>query len=65
MVPYLSSNRLPVLEVHPGKFVFSTNASAQLLLGASEEGNQSAVDQWLDWEAASLYVSTDGYQELW
>lgn len=58
IVPYLSNNKLPVLEVYPQKFLFSPNAAARFLLSSVvTEDNESAVDQWLDWETACLYVS--------
>jgi hypothetical protein len=58
VVKYLSERRLPVLEVHPDKFLFSCNAAARFLLSdVVVEENESAVDQWLDWESACLFVS--------
>jgi len=46
-----------VLEVFPERFVFSVNAGARLILAnVIQEENESAVDQWLDWESACLLV---------
>lgn len=56
VVPYLSNNKLPVLEVAPQKFIFTTNAASRFLLCQSQtEDNESLVDQWLDWESACLF----------
>ncbi|KAL4234118.1 hypothetical protein ACF0H5_005771 [Mactra antiquata] len=60
VVPYLSSNKLPVLEVYPNKYLFSCNAAGRFLL-SQDEDNESAVDQWLDWESACLYPSVFSY----
>ena len=61
MVPYLQTNKLPVLELEPEKFLFSSNAAARYLLSLSlTETNESAVDQWLEWESACLFVSFSG-----
>ncbi|XP_060596345.1 methionine--tRNA ligase, cytoplasmic-like [Ruditapes philippinarum] len=62
VVKYLSERRLPVLEVHPDKFLFSCNAAARFLLSdVVVEDNESAVDQWLDWESACLFPSVFSY----
>ena len=62
VVKYLSERKLPVLEVFPDKFLFSSNAAARYLLCETvKEDNESAVDQWLDWESACLYVSNVQY----
>lgn len=46
-----------MLEVIPEKYVFSVNAAARLILATVvQEENESAVDQWLDWESACLLV---------
>ena len=46
-----------MLEVFPERFVFSVNAGARLILAnVIQEENESAVDQWLDWESACLLV---------
>lgn len=56
VVPYLSNNKLPVLEVAPQRFIFTTNAASRFLLCQSQtEDNESLVDQWLDWESACLF----------
>ena len=37
--------------------MFSVNAGARLILAnVIQEENESAVDQWLDWESACLLV---------
>ncbi|KAL8560718.1 hypothetical protein ACOMHN_063022 [Nucella lapillus] len=54
VVPYLKDSRLPVLEVLPGKFLFSSNAATSYLLS---KGGQSVSDedqQWMEWEATQL-----------
>ncbi|XP_052234080.1 methionine--tRNA ligase, cytoplasmic-like isoform X4 [Dreissena polymorpha] len=62
VVPYMSSHKLPVLEVYPEKFIFSSNAAARLILARSvTEENPSAVDQWLDWESACLLPAVFPY----
>ncbi|XP_052815564.1 methionine--tRNA ligase, cytoplasmic-like isoform X2 [Mya arenaria] len=62
VIPYLTGSRLPILEVYPGKFLFSPNSAARLLLASViTEENESAVDQWLDWEAACLLPSVFPY----
>ncbi|KAL3859984.1 hypothetical protein ACJMK2_010161 [Sinanodonta woodiana] len=55
VVTYLSSCKLPALEVHPEKFLFSANAAARYLTNLSwKETDPSALDQWLEWESAVL-----------
>lgn len=55
VVPYLKESRLPVLEVFPGKFLFSPNATVSYLLS---KGNQHAASdeaqQWLEWESSEF-----------
>ncbi|KAK7482471.1 hypothetical protein BaRGS_00026288, partial [Batillaria attramentaria] len=57
VVPYLKESRLPVLEVFPGKFLFSANTVVSYLLA---KGSQQAllagdeVQQWLEWESTQF-----------
>ncbi|XP_076437456.1 methionine--tRNA ligase, cytoplasmic-like [Babylonia areolata] len=54
VVPYLKDSRLPVLEVFPNRFFFSSNAAVSYLLS---KGGQSVSDedqQWMEWETTNL-----------
>ncbi|XP_060077335.1 methionine--tRNA ligase, cytoplasmic-like [Ylistrum balloti] len=56
VVPYLSRNSLPVLEVFPSKFLFSVGAATRYLLkqqSLSPE-DDSTVDRWLEWDSNQL-----------
>ncbi|KAJ8307320.1 hypothetical protein KUTeg_015404 [Tegillarca granosa] len=50
VVPYLSHNVLPVLEVYPNKFLFSPNSAVRYLLPEDD----IIVEQWLEWESSQL-----------
>ncbi|KAL5009862.1 hypothetical protein ScPMuIL_012167 [Solemya velum] len=56
IVPYLTTSRLPVLEVYPGKFLFSVNSAARFLFEKTKASptDVAAVDYWLEWEATRL-----------
>ncbi|XP_063424001.1 methionine--tRNA ligase, cytoplasmic-like isoform X3 [Mytilus trossulus] len=54
VVPYLTANVLPVLEVYPGKFLFSPNSATRYISNKKAEETDADVDKWLEWESSQL-----------
>lgn len=54
VVPYLSNSQLPVLEVHPNKFLFSSNAATRYISNLKKVEDDPEVDRWLEWESSQL-----------
>ncbi|XP_022109155.1 methionine--tRNA ligase, cytoplasmic-like isoform X2 [Acanthaster planci] len=55
VVPYLRKNRLPVLNLGNGDFIFSANSICRYLLAQGAlDVDDTQVDEWLEWEATQL-----------
>ncbi|OWF40602.1 Methionine--tRNA ligase, cytoplasmic [Mizuhopecten yessoensis] len=63
VVPYLTRNTLPVLEVFPNKFLFSVGAATRYLLNQQSLSpeDDSTVDRWLEWDSNQLQPSLVPY----
>ncbi|XP_046333263.2 methionine--tRNA ligase, cytoplasmic-like [Haliotis rufescens] len=55
VVPYLTCNKLPVLEPECGEFIFSPNAATRYLLSLGKKIVDEAVEKrWAEWESSQL-----------
>ncbi|XP_041371922.1 methionine--tRNA ligase, cytoplasmic-like [Gigantopelta aegis] len=55
VIPYLSTNRLPALEVIPGKFLFTPNAALRYLMSLGGKTiSDTDEDEWLEWDSTQL-----------
>ncbi|XP_067686292.1 methionine--tRNA ligase, cytoplasmic-like isoform X2 [Haliotis asinina] len=55
VVPYLTCNKLPVLEPEPGEFIFSPNAATRYLLSlGSKIIDEAGEKKWAEWESSEL-----------
>ncbi|XP_005098473.2 methionine--tRNA ligase, cytoplasmic [Aplysia californica] len=55
VVPYLSKQKLPVLEIEDGKFIFSSNSAAKyLFLKGKIPTEEASMDEILSWESEVL-----------
>lgn len=63
VVPYLASNLLPVLEVFPGKYIFSVGAATRYLLSGQPHApdDEAILDRWIEWDGNQLQPSLVPY----
>ncbi|XP_002741176.3 methionine--tRNA ligase, cytoplasmic-like, partial [Saccoglossus kowalevskii] len=62
IVPYLARNKLPVLELNSGDFIFSANIITRYLLcKAGKDSDDIEVDEWIEWEASQLQAILQPY----
>ncbi|XP_070546331.1 methionine--tRNA ligase, cytoplasmic-like isoform X2 [Ptychodera flava] len=62
VVPYLTKNRLPVLEVGQDEYIFSANTITRYILSkGSKDVDDIGVEQWLEWEATQLQPCLQPY----
>ncbi|XP_071941977.1 methionine--tRNA ligase, cytoplasmic-like [Antedon mediterranea] len=55
VVPFLKKNKLPVLQLSNGDFIFSSNEICRYLLGKlGKDTDDLQVAEWLDWESSQL-----------
>ncbi|XP_077996837.1 methionine--tRNA ligase, cytoplasmic-like isoform X2 [Glandiceps talaboti] len=55
VVPFLTKNKLPVLELDEGELLFSSNGITRYILSKGDKDiNDIKVDEWLEWESSQL-----------